>query len=85
MCDSLFRLVPMSIVSTPTAGNHAGKHTVGQQRYSTSAKVQQCELLMMDTGESKTDAGDLWIMGLPFFRLLSKLEPACIQATCNTC
>ncbi|CAE7607574.1 Ren1 [Symbiodinium pilosum] len=31
-------------------------------------KVQQCELLMMDTGESKTDAGDLWIMGLPFFR-----------------
>ncbi|CAE7860129.1 GAA [Symbiodinium microadriaticum] len=31
-------------------------------------KVHQCELLMMDTGQSRSDAGELWIIGLPFFR-----------------
>jgi len=31
-------------------------------------QVHQCQLLMMDTGDSKTDSGDLWILGLPFFR-----------------
>lgn len=31
-------------------------------------KVHQCELLMMDTGQAKSDAGELWIIGLPFFR-----------------
>ena len=34
-------------------------------------KVHQCELLMMDTGQSRSDAGELWIIGLPFFRLLA--------------
>ena len=33
-------------------------------------QVHECQLLMMDTGESQSDAGDLWIMGLPFFRPL---------------